>query len=49
MLIAARVPITEIAKRLGHASPATTLSIYAHMFEHDDSNSAAAINAVLKG
>jgi hypothetical protein len=33
MLIAQRVPITEIAKRLGHASPATTLSIYAHMFE----------------
>jgi integrase len=48
MLIAARVPITEIAKRLGHASPATTLSIYAHMFEQDDSNSAAAINAALK-
>jgi integrase len=49
MLIAARVPITEIAKRLGHASPATTLSIYAHMFEQDDSNSAAAINAALGG
>ena len=47
MLIAARVPITEIAKRLGHASPATTLQIYAHMFEQDDSNSAAAINAAL--
>ena len=49
MLIAAKVPITEIAKRLGHASPATTLSIYAHMFEQDDSNSAAAINAALGG
>jgi hypothetical protein len=30
-------------------SPATTLPIYAHMFEQDDSNSAAAINAALKG
>jgi integrase len=49
MLIASRVPITEIARRLGHASPATTLSIYAHMFEQDDSSSAAAINAALGG
>ena len=49
MLIAAGRPITEIAHRLGHASPATTLSIYAHMFEQDDSNSAAAINAALGG
>jgi integrase len=48
MLIAQRVPITEIAHRLGHSSPAVTLSIYAHMFEKDDSNSAAAINAALR-
>jgi len=46
-LIAAKIPITEIAHRLGHASPATTLSIYAHMFEKDDSKAAAAINAAL--
>jgi integrase len=42
------VPITEIAHRLGHASPATTLSIYAHMFEKDNSRAAAAINAALR-
>jgi integrase len=48
-LIAAGVPITEIAHRLGHASPATTLAIYAHMFKKDDSKAAAAINAALKG
>jgi len=47
MLIALGVPITEIAHRLGHASPATTLSIYAHLFEKDNSRAAAAINAVL--
>jgi integrase len=47
-LIAAGRPITEIARRLGHASPATTLSIYAHMFEHDDSKAATAINAALR-
>jgi len=46
-LIAAGVPITEIAHRLGHASPATTLSIYAHLFRKDDSKAAAAINAAL--
>jgi integrase len=48
-LIAAGVPITEIAHRLGHASPATTLSIYSHLFEKDNSRAAAAINAALKG
>jgi integrase len=48
-LIAAGVPITEIAHRLGHASPATTLSIYAHLFEKDNSKAAAAINAALRG
>jgi hypothetical protein len=47
-LIAAGVPITEIAYRLGNQAPVVTLSIYAHMFEQDDSNSAAAINAALK-
>ena len=48
-LIAADVPITEIAHRLGHQSPSTTLSIYAHLFRKDDSKAAAAINAALKG
>jgi integrase len=48
-LIAAGVPITEIAHRLGHASPTTTLSIYAHLFRKDDSRAAAAINAALGG
>ena len=46
-LIAADVPITEIAHRLGHQSPTTTLSIYAHLFRKDDSKAAAAINATL--
>jgi integrase len=48
-LIAAGVPITEIAHRLGHQSPTTTLSIYAHLFEKDNSKAAAAINAALGG
>jgi integrase len=49
MLIAKAVPITEIAHRLGHSSPAVTLSIYAHLYERDDSKAAAAINAALGG
>jgi integrase len=48
-LIHAGVPITEISHRLGHASPTTTLSVYAHLFEKDNSKAAAAINAVFKG
>lgn len=47
MLIAANVDIVEISKRLGHADPAITLKIYAHLFRSDDSKSAAAINATL--
>ena len=47
MLIAGGIPITEIAYRLGHASPATTLSIYAHMYERTDARAADAINAAL--
>jgi integrase len=48
-LIAAGVPITEIAHRLGHQSPTTTLSVYAHLFRKDDGKAAAAINAAMGG
>src|SRR5262245_45146150 len=47
--IAARLAITEVSHRLGHASPSTTLQTYAHLFERDDSKAAAAINAALEG
>jgi integrase len=47
MLIASGVDIVEISKRLGHADPAITLRVYAHLFRADDSRSAAAINAAL--
>jgi integrase len=46
-LIANGVDIVTISKRLGHAKPSVTLSIYAHMFHIDDSKAAAAINAAL--
>jgi integrase len=43
------VPITTIAKRLGHSSPLVTLKVYAHLFRENDSEAAAAINAALGG
>ena len=46
-LIAAKVDIVTISKRLGHANPAITLKVYAHMFEQNDSAAADAINAAL--
>lgn len=33
LMLAARAPISEVARRLGHASPMITLSIYAHAVE----------------
>ncbi len=47
MLIANRLDVVMIAKRLGHSSPTITLSIYAHLFDEDDSRAADAINAAL--
>lgn len=43
MLIEAGRPLTEIAARLGHESPAITMSIYAHWLGEDDSGSAEVI------
>jgi integrase len=48
MLIAAGVDIATIAKRLGHASPATTLKVYAHCFKRDDRAAADAIDALVR-
>jgi integrase len=47
-LIAAGVDVATVSKRLGHATPAITLSVYTHMFKQDDGKAAAAINAVMK-
>jgi integrase len=49
ILIKKGVPITEIAKRLGHSSPVITLKIYSHLFGDQDSASVAAISATLAG
>ena len=39
MLIALNTPITEVAKRLGHSTPAITLDVYAHFMKATESNS----------
>jgi integrase len=48
MLIDAKVDIATIAKRLGHSSPATTLSTYAHCFKIGDQAVADAIDALVR-
>lgn len=35
-LIAAGVPVTEVARRLGHSTSVTTLSVYSHAFDAQD-------------
>jgi integrase len=46
-LIAGGLDVVLISKRLGHSGPNIRLSIYAHLFDKDDSRAAAAINAAL--
>jgi integrase len=48
-LIDAGVDIVTISKRLGHASPAITMKVYAHLFQQTDAKAAEAINAALAG
>ena len=46
-LIAAGLDVVAVSRRLGHASPALTLSVYSHLFVSKDSEAAAAIDAVI--
>jgi integrase len=46
-LIAAKIDVVTISTRLGHANPAITLKVYAHMFEKSDVAAADAINEAL--
>jgi integrase len=41
--------IPEVSKRLGHASPAITMSVYAHDLGESDANATDAIARVLAG
>jgi integrase len=42
VLIASGLDVVFVARQLGHANPATTLSIYAHAFARADHAHAAA-------
>jgi integrase len=46
-LIAARLDIVTVSKRLGHSSPTVTLGIYAHLFNRTDVAAAQAIEAAM--
>ncbi len=46
-LIAAGLDVVTVSRRLGHASPALTLSVYAHLFENKDDQAAGVMDAVL--
>ncbi len=46
-LIAAGLDVVAVSRRLGHASPALTLSTYSHLFKNSDHQAAQAIDAAL--
>jgi integrase len=43
ILILKKTSITEVAARLGHASPAVTMSVYAHFLRHVKGESTNAV------
>jgi integrase len=45
-LLAARVNILVVAERLGHADPAVTLRVYAHLMPNAQAEAAARIDAI---
>lgn len=46
-LISMGVPVTVISKRVGHASPNITLSVYSHMYEADANNVSASLEKIV--
>ena len=46
-LIDAGIDVVKISRRLGHATPAITLRVYAHLFRKRDDKSGEAINAAV--
>jgi integrase len=48
-LIDAGINVVKISRRVGHADIATTLNVYAHLFDAREDKSAEAINAAVAG
>jgi integrase len=46
-LIASGTDPVTVSRRLGHASPTVTMSVYAHLFDRGDEVAAQAIDTVL--
>jgi integrase len=46
-LIASGCDIVTVSRRLGHAGPTITLSVYAHLFDKADTSAATAIDKLL--
>ena len=47
-LIASGIDALTVSRRIGHASPVVTLSIYSHLFKETDKTAAGAIEAALR-
>jgi integrase len=45
-LIAAGIDILTISRRLGHANPSVTLSVYGHLYGNTDPRAAEAVEAM---
>jgi integrase len=48
LLLKARVPVHVVAQRLGHSSPALTLSIYSHVLPRQQAAAAAAFASLVE-
>jgi integrase len=46
-LIAGGVDAVTVSRRLGHANPSITLSVYSHMFQNSDDRAAEILDALL--
>jgi integrase len=49
LLLAAGVPVHVVSQRLGHASPAFTLSVYGHVLPRQQAAAAAAFADLVEG
>lgn len=48
-LIAAGIDVLTVSRRLGHGSPAITLTVYGHMFANTDDKAAAVAETAFGG
>lgn len=49
LLLRAGVPVLVVSKRLGHATPGFTLTVYGHLLPGQDSDAAERFASVLRG